>query len=226
MNISNGLLEGVLCTHLGAAILAAALVAGCGWGEIVHDKYYPSDWPAIIGAGEDCRRIEGVYENKGEAVDEAGRSHEIWFTDLFNEHRKDDAQSRSMRVCDRVKLNVKSYIQLPNRPDFKEGSRLVVDPHMQVDVGPLNTLHKCERLSFPRDTGVPVPPWDSSGVGTCVKNTLVLSRTLYPTMIWSLGLAEDGTLLVKVHREDVVAVPPVILFPMVTSGWMRFKHLP
>jgi hypothetical protein len=66
--------------------LVAVIGVGCATPGVEPDKYYPSDWPAIV-LGGDCQSLQRTYKNKGVLVDEKGERSAIWLTDLFGKRR-------------------------------------------------------------------------------------------------------------------------------------------
>jgi hypothetical protein len=108
---------------------AALLVAGC---EIVpprveRDGLYPPDWPDTVGSGENCRGIEGTFENKGALVEEKqydssgrlvsreSRIRTALLSDMFrmvgSQQRSDQAALVALQRCERISLSVEPYSQ-------------------------------------------------------------------------------------------------------------------
>jgi hypothetical protein len=207
----------------------STLVAGCVTAPTFEKgDYYPTDWPSIGSVGEDCRGIEATFENKGVLVDEKGRSREVWFTDLWltdptYERRGEalkvyEAKLAPFRACERVSLKIEEFAH-PARPLIPEAKwQLVINPTRSA-TGPPSQFEPCESLR------VPAP--NQPGIGLCTKNTFFYRESGggsdYET---SIGLASDGSLLVKVHHLHLGAVPPVVVFFWTDNAWARFSKLP
>ena len=221
--------DSVRAARLAACVLVAVLAGGCATMELARDKYYPADWPDVAGAGEDCRRIEGAFANKGVLVGEAGQRREIWFTDLLGPHyKRDEGKFSAMRTCERVDLTLESY-EFTYWSRKIERVRLIVTPSRKITGDPLDRFEACESMHLPRYMGWPFDveaPFNESGSSSCVNAHLIYS---IPENTggsdWHIGLASDGTLLVRHQGTNVYWIP--YLFPIISldHSWARFDKV-
>jgi hypothetical protein len=190
-----------------------------------RDEFYPADWPDIIGAGQNCRGIEGTFANKGVAAIEAERIHEIWFTDLFALNKKTAAGADAMHACDRVALKLETYPHPWNRDVLLW--RLLIDPSREITSDPRGRFEHCENISLPRglgglglEGGVPI---HESGIAQCVNGHL---NYFAGDFSWHFGLASDETLLVKVFISKLNWIPYTpIIWTSNRTHWARFGRL-
>lgn len=207
-------------------VLFSIQVGGCAIPALERDEFYPADWPDIVGAGQNCRGIEGAFSNKGVVGAEADKIHDIWFTDLFAINKKDTARADAMRACDRVTLKLETYPHPWNRDVLLW--RLLIDPSRKNASDPPDGYEHCESISLPRglaglglEGGVPM---HESGFAQCVNGHL---QYFIGDFVWYFGLASDETLLVKVFVGNLNWIPytPIIWYSNRTY-WARFGRLP
>lgn len=222
-----------------STILSVVIAGGCTASSILRDKFYPADWPDIIGAGDDCHGIEGTFANKGTLVDEAGHAKEIWLTDLFygpsfrGEERfsfGEEEKFSARRSCERVSLTVETYTFTSlSRPVTRQ--RLIITPSRKIASDPQAQFEPCESMHLPRSKGYPfepegkVAPYEN-GFAVCTNNFLYYENTWGARgQGWHFVLASDGTLLVRVNNERLWAFYPVIWWTT-EKGWARFSKFP
>ncbi len=212
-------------SRLAWSILIAALVAGCvTTSRFEKNEYYPTGWPDIASASEDCRIIEGSYENKGLLFDEKGQSREVWFTDLWTADvlRKPDAYTyklnrpEALRSCERVTLKIEEFAHPAGSLIPAANWQLVINPIRRSTAGEPGQFEPCESLR--------VPASREAGIGLCAMGSFFYRLSGggadYETTI---GLASDGSLLAKVHHFNLGAIPPIIFF-WTDDAWARFNR--
>ena len=63
-------------------IYAAALLSGCV-GPLQTDENFPRDWPPILSLGPECDALNGTYENRGRAAEDAKPPMDALLSDLL-----------------------------------------------------------------------------------------------------------------------------------------------
>ena len=232
MRSSSWMANAAHAARLISVVLLSTLVVGCGTTKVERDKFYPADWPDIVGAAEDCHGIEGTFANKGVLVDEKGQRREVWFTDLWpagavitpgHPELKDRIE---LRACERVRLALESFTYRGLYSDLN-ALRLVVRPSRQSARDARAPVEPCTELRLPK--GHPYP-FNQGGepniLAYCMKSSLQVSLQWGTGgYAWLLGLAGDGSLLVRTELAELVGIPPIV-WPTMEAGWARFNKVP
>lgn len=190
--------------------LVAVIGVGCATPGVEPDKYYPSDWPAIM-LGGDCQSLQRTYENKGVLVDEKGERSAIWLTDLFGKHwaPKEVIDARvALRRFEYATVKIQPGIPHSRSPEPRWNIVLELShgrPGALSAESEPNTVLKLTPLSDDRALG--------SG-GWCQNGTLFGFSSValgLGSAVCGLAAGTDRSLVVKcVHSADVVTVPPWI----------------
>ena len=158
MGSSRRLLNATYAAVLPLVVFLSTLVVGCGTTKVERDKFYPADWPDIVGAAEDCHGIEGNFENKGVLVDEKGQRREVWFTDLWpaaavitpgHPELKDRIE---LRACEHVRLALESFTYRGLYSDLN-ALRLVIRPSRQSARDSEAPVESCAEIRLPGNPG-------------------------------------------------------------------------
>ena len=156
MRSSSWMANATHAARLISVALLSIVVVGCGTFKVERDNFYPADWPDIVGAGEDCRGIEGTFENKGVLVDEKGQRREVWFTDLWPapavmapEHSHPVVKDRiELRACEHVRLALESFTDRGLYSD-RTALRLVIRPGRQRPRDSEAPVESCAEIRLP-----------------------------------------------------------------------------
>jgi hypothetical protein len=234
MRSSNSIVNATHAARLISAVLLSTLVVGCGTTKVARDEFYPADWPDIVGAAEDCRGIEGAFENRGVLVDEKGQRREVFFTDLWRlamfttpMETETELKNRSeLRACEHVRLSLQSFAYRGLYSELN-ALRLIIRPSPQSTRDSQALVEPCTELRVP--IGNPYP-FNQRGepniLAYCIKSSLQVSLQWGTGgYAWLLGLAGDGSLLVRMESAGLVGTPP-IGWPTMEGAWARFNKVP
>lgn len=210
--------------------LLSTLLVGCGTTEVARDEFYPADWPDVAGAGDDCRGIEGTFENKGVLVDETGQRQDIRFTDLWHAAMVKtpmESELTALRACQRVRLTIASFTYRATLSDEK-ALRLVMSPSREVTGDSQTGFTPCAEVRLPVDKPYPFNREGSEPAvfAYCIKGSLQVGLNWGTGGIaWLLGPARDGSLLVRLEAAHLVGIPPIV-WPTTKAAWARFGKMP
>jgi hypothetical protein len=231
MRSSSWMANATHAARLISVALLSIVVVGCGTFKVERDKFYPADWPDIVGAGEDCRGIEGTFENKGVLVDEKGRRREVWFTDIWPapaimtpEHSHPVVKDRiELRACGHVRLALESFTDRGLYSD-RTALRLVIRPSRQSARDSEAPVESCAEIRLPGNPYRRGRGGDPPFATGCRKDSFQVTGGWgggSSTELWFLGLASDGTLLVRLKEID-----SLFFFVLTEDAWARFNKVP
>lgn len=230
MSCSSGYFSTTLAARLVCVALLPPLLVGCGTTEVARDKFYPADWPDIVEAGDDCRGIEGTFENKGVLVDEKGQRQEIRFSDLWQAAMVKTpmaSELTTLRACQRMRLTIASFTYRATFSDEK-ALRLIMSPSRKVTGDSQTGFMPCAEIRLPVDKPYPFNREGSEPAvfAYCTKGSLQVGLNWGTGGIaWLLGPASDGSLLVRLEAANLVGIPPIV-WPTTKAAWARFGKNP
>jgi len=165
-----------------------------------HDREYPQDWPPEVGLGDECKKLNGSYENDGVYVDAKGFARAVKMTDLF--------LGQDVREARRVSLLVSTTKRDQHNDTFAALKLVVPAPSHDLE---RQVESYCVRgqLYFLASTG-------SSGLPYVYFEGHQMNA-------W-LSVDSDGYLIVKIGKYGAglaFAVP----FGWETVAWARFKSV-
>ena len=166
-----------------------------------HDRDYPRDWPRQASLGDECKKLNGNYENEGVYTDTKGLSHAVKMTDLFLDQEVLDAPRVSLLV---------STTKRDQRHDTFAVLKLVAPLPTRDLERQLESYCAGGLLYFLASTGRSGVPY--------------LYFEGHQVNVW-LSVDTDGYLIVRIGKYGgglVLAVP----FGWETVAWARFKPLP
>jgi hypothetical protein len=230
MRSPNWLVNATHAVRLISVVFLSTLFVGCGTTEVARDKFYPADWPEIVGAADDCRGIEGTFENKGVLVDEKGQRREHRFTDLWQAavfKTPMELELEGLRACERVRLTIESFTYRATFSDEKAW-RLILAPCREITRDSQVLFEPCTEIRLPVDKPY---PFNQEGrepniIAYCMKRSLQVGLNWGTGgLAWLLGLASDGSLLVRLESAQLLGIAPVI-WPTTEAAWARFNRVP
>jgi len=230
MHSSSWMANATHAARLISVALLSIVVVGCGTFKVERDKFYPADWPDIVGAAEDCHGIEDTFENKGVLVDEKGQRRDFWFTDFWlaptfpaYDSNKLNEKRNEWRACEHVRLKLESFTYRAGFSD-RQALRLIINPGRQETHDSQVLFKPCAEIRWPVGKPYPFARGGEPQIGTyCTKNSLAVVREWGggTTELWYLGLASDGSLLVRWKSSDFL-----IFWVMTEDAWARFNKVP
>lgn len=209
--------------------VAASLFAACAT-PVGKDSTYPADWPALIAEGEECRGIEGTFENRGVLVERSGQGRTVWLTGelpfMGNEAPGDPrlASRSAMAACEFATLRLETT---PWRaligPDTKHW-KLLVSPARASGTSADTLPGPCRQFQLPEGLGFPFEG-RATLFAACSHNVFGMTNVTAPKVpigegqpFWHLSVAADGSLVIRYSEATATGHR--------TVGWSRFERRP
>lgn len=198
--------------HTGLASCLLLLLTACQTLPLEPSDGYPADWPKLIALSKGCPEVNGTYANKGTAKMADGSYLPITLESLIPR----DSPSTRSDVSSGEKIR-EGLVGLMIVPPKKQPVWLAPLPILQATIGTGGATEVYEIQTY-RYEGVMIYTLRSDSMKTPFGFGAGATRVL-------MTRGEDGSLIAKIHKEDVGMW---IILPFFYSSeyiWARFDRI-